>query len=114
MKAIFYESSGFTARVASYLGDEDYRQLQKALLLNPCLGPVMPRTGGFRKLRWIDSRRQKGKRGGLRVIYYWLMQDEQFWLVTIYDKDELLSLTNEQESQLRQAIETELNLRGIQ
>jgi len=114
MKATFYESTGFAASLGQYLDDEDYRQLQHALVINPGLGPVMPRTGGFRKLRWIDSRRHKGKRGGLRVIYYWLLQDDQFWMVAIYDKDELSSLTNDQESQLRQAIETELKHRGIQ
>jgi len=57
----------------------------------------MPRTGGFRKLRWADARRGKGKRGGLRVIYYWLLDDGQFWMFAVYDKDELENLTSDQE-----------------
>jgi hypothetical protein len=64
------------------------------------------------KLRWVDVRRGKGRRGGLRVIYYWLMNDGQFWMFAIYDKDELENLTAEQEKALKGAIEKELKTRG--
>ena len=57
-------------------------------MLNPEAGDVIPGTGGLRKLRFADERRGKGKRGGLRVIYYWWDPGSQFWLFTIYDKDE--------------------------
>ena len=77
------------------------------LLANPESGDLMPRTGGFRKLRWLDNRRGKGKRGGLRVIYYWLPRDAQFWMFTLYNKDEMENLTNVQEQQLKQAITAE-------
>ena len=114
MKALFIETTSFTATVGSYLTDDEYRQLQRELLANPEAGDVMPRTGGFRKLRWADGRRGKGKRGGLRVIYYWLLGDGQFWMFAIYDKDELESLTAAQEKQLKQAITEELRKRGAQ
>lgn len=114
MKAVFLEASMFTATVGNYLTDDEYRQLQSELLANPHTGDVMPRTGGFRKLRWSDSRRGKGKRGGLRVIYYWLLGDGQFWMFAIYDKDELENLTAEQEKALKQAITKELQARGAQ
>ncbi|SER35675.1 hypothetical protein SAMN03159444_03936 [Pseudomonas sp. NFACC02] len=84
------------------------------MLENPVIGDLMPRTGGFRKLRWVDARRGKGKRGGLRVIYYWLAGDGQFWMFSIYDKDELENLTADQERQLKGAIRVELNKRGMQ
>ncbi len=71
----------------------------------------MPRTGGFRKLRWADDRRGKGKRGGLRVIYYWLESDMQIWMFAIYDKDELENLTPTQEKMLKQAISQEVSCR---
>ncbi|MGK4341635.1 toxin [Pseudomonas oleovorans] len=112
MKAIFLETTTFTATVGSYLEDDQYRLLQSELLANPNAGDVMPRTGGFRKLRWADERRGKGKRGGLRVIYYWLMGDGQFWMFAIYDKDELENLTADQEKALRNAITAELKARG--
>lgn len=79
MKALFIETTTFTATV----GDGEYRQLQSEMLANPTVGDVMPRTGGFRKLRWQDSRRGKGKRGGLRVIYYLLSSDGPFWMFAI-------------------------------
>jgi hypothetical protein len=112
MKAIFIETTSFTATVGDYLTDDEYRQLQREMLKNPETGDVMPRTGGFRKLRWSDGRRGKGKRGGLRVIYYWLLGDGQFWMFAIYDKDELENLTADQEKQLKQAITEELRKRG--
>lgn len=94
--------------------DDQYRLLQVELQLNPHAGDVMPRTGGFRKLRRLDERRGKGKRGGLRVIYYWLLDDGQFWMFAIYDKDELENLTADQEKALKTAIGVELKKRGLQ
>ena len=48
----------------------------------------MPGTGGFRKMRWADPRRGKGRRGGLRIIYYDFPRDHQIWLMTLFDKSE--------------------------
>ncbi|MFJ4384649.1 toxin [Pseudomonas sp. NPDC089408] len=111
MEAIFFETSFFTATVSDYLSDDEYKALQQELLMNPECGDVMPRTGGFRKLRWGDRRRGKGKRGGLRVIYYWLSSDGQMWMFAIYDKDELENLTCDQERALKQAITVEVEAR---
>jgi hypothetical protein len=72
MKLAFFETPLFTRLLPEYLNDDSYRALQRTLLENPELGDVMPGTGGFRKIRWEDPRRGKGKRGGLRVIYYYL------------------------------------------
>lgn len=96
----FFEAPAFTRYIAAYLDDDQYRGLQDALAQNPELGDVMPQTGGFRKLRFGDPRRSKGKRGGLRVIYFWFPQDGQIWLMTIYSKDESDDLTAEQKKAL--------------
>jgi hypothetical protein len=56
--------------LSKYLDDDEYRTLQTELAANPELGDVMPRTRGFRKMGWADARRGKGRRGGLRIIYY--------------------------------------------
>ena len=93
MKGIFIETPVFTRLLPEYLSDEDYRELQQALLECPELGVVMPGTGGFRKLRWRDTRRGKGARGGLRVVYYHLAADGEFWMFTLYDKDEISDIT---------------------
>ncbi|MEJ2347439.1 MAG: toxin [Gammaproteobacteria bacterium] len=105
------EAPLFTRLLADYLTDEAYRNLQTALLEDPELGDVMPGAGGFRNLRWPDSRRGKGKRGGLRVIYYHLSADRQIWLFTLYDKDEAVDLSAEEKRLLKQAIQQELAAR---
>ena len=73
MKAVFVELPAFERHRADYLDDEAFLRLQRLLMLNPVAGVVIPGTGGLRKLRFGDERRGKGKRGGLRVIYYWWM-----------------------------------------
>jgi len=111
MKLVFFETPLFTKILSDYLSDQDYRALQIALLENSNMGDLMPGTGGFRKLRWQDSRRGKGKRGGLRVISYHLMEDQQIWFFTLYDKNEAVDLTSDEKKQLKQAIQKELAAR---
>jgi hypothetical protein len=108
---LFIEAPAFTRHLPSYLTDDEYRQLQGALLTNPEAGAVMPQTGGFRKLRWPDSRRGKGTRGGLRIIYYNFRADSQIWLMAMYGKDELEDLTAAQKRTLKAAIDAERQAR---
>ena len=65
----FVETPVFTREVTELLSDDEYRSLQLALLFRPEQGPLIPKSGGLRKLRW--KRGGGGKRGGLRVIYFW-------------------------------------------
>jgi hypothetical protein len=111
MNLVFLETPLFTRLLGDYLGDESYRELQRALMENPELGDVMSGTGGFRKARWNDARRGKGKRGGLRIIYYYLTADHQIWFFTLYDKDEAADLNAEEKKALKKAIQTELKSR---
>lgn len=67
----FFEAPSFTRHLAKYLDEDQYRALQNTLASAPAMGDLIPGTGGFRKLRWADKRRGKGRRGGLRVIYFW-------------------------------------------
>lgn len=68
----FVEAPPFTRHLREYLEDDQYRDLQYVLSRDPESGDLIPGTGGFRKLRWADERRGKGRRGGLRIIYYFL------------------------------------------
>ena len=110
MKAVFVELPPFEHYRAEYL-DDAFLRLQQLLMLNPEAGALIPGTGGLRKLRFADERRGKGKRGGLRVIYYWWDAGLQFWLFTIYDKDEKPDLTKAQRETLKQMIKRELEAR---
>jgi hypothetical protein len=112
MNLIFFETPIFTRYRPDYLDEEAYRQLQNALLDNPERGDIMPGTGGFRKMRWKDQRRGKGKRGGLRVIYYYFVNVCQLWLFTLYDKNEMADLTADEKQALKKAIEAELSARA--
>ena len=107
----FLEARAFTRYVSGYLTDDEYRELQNRLAAAPEHGDVIPGTGGFRKLRWIDPRRGKGRRGGLRVIYYYFPGEQQIWLITLYDKDEASDLTTKERQALKSAIEIELRAR---
>jgi len=62
------EAPGFTKQVERYFTHDEYYALQCALIYKPEAGAVIPGTGGLRKLRWGAG--GKGKRGGVRVVYY--------------------------------------------
>ena len=107
----FIEAPAFARYFSSYLNDDEYRELQNRLAAGPEVGDVVPGTGGFRKQRWADPRRGKGRRGGLRVTYYYFPGEQQIWLMTVYGKDEASDLTAKQRQALKNAIEIELRAR---
>lgn len=107
----FIESPAFSRHYREYLAEDEYRRLQDVLAANPKAGDVMPGTGGFRKVRWSDPRRGKGRRGGLRVIYFYFSADWQIWLMAVYDKDEMSDLSVAEKKALRVAIELETSTR---
>jgi len=111
MKAMFVELPAFARCRAEYLDDEGLHALQTALLENPEAGDVIEGTGGLRKLRRADPRRGKGKRGGLRVIYYWWDGRHQFWLFTLYDKNEMDDLSAKEKKLLKDMLKRELEAR---
>jgi mRNA-degrading endonuclease RelE of RelBE toxin-antitoxin system len=102
----FVETSVFTAAIRRHLDDEQYRQLQIALMLRPEQGPVIQGTGGLRKVRWATT--GAGKRGGLRVIYYWAPGDQAFYLVYADTKAAQGDLTPAQTRQLGRVVREEL------
>lgn len=78
---------------------------------NPSAGDVIEGTGGLRKMRYSDQRRGKGKRGGLRVIHFWWEAGRQFWLFTLYDKDEMDDLSPKERKALKEMLKLELGAR---
>ncbi|GGF91144.1 MULTISPECIES: addiction module toxin RelE [Cysteiniphilum] len=100
MKLIFIETDIFTEDVKALLSDDEYAEFQSYLAENPLIGDVIQQTGGLRKIRW--SAKGKGKRGGVRVIYYYVLPDSQIRLLLIYQKGKQDDLTPEQKKILRQ------------
>lgn len=107
----FIEAPPFARFVDAYLSEADLRALQAALLEHPEAGDVIPGTGGFRKYRWHNVRRSKGRRGGLRVVYYYFPEDQQVWFVAVYRKNDVADLTPAEKKQLKAAISGELEAR---
>jgi mRNA-degrading endonuclease RelE of RelBE toxin-antitoxin system len=81
----FVETKLFTRLVLEYLSDDEYSELQQALIANPEAGAIIPGSGGVRKLRWGLAGR--GKRGGIRVIYYLRTRQGRIWMLTLYPKN---------------------------
>jgi len=82
----FVETKLFTELVGQYLSDDEYLEMQLSLVANPEAGDLVRGSGGLRKLRWRVAGR--GKRGGIRVIYYLRSQQGQMWMLTLYAKNE--------------------------
>lgn len=112
MKAVFVELPAFSRHRASYLDDAALGELQQVLLKNPEAGDVIEGSGGLRKMRHGDARRGKGKRGGLRVIYYWWASGTQFWLFALYDKNEMDDLSADERRALKVLLKRELEARS--
>lgn len=113
MKATFVELPPFQRHRQDYLNDDSFRAFQQMLMENPEAGDVIKGTGGLRKVRFADEKRGKSKRGGLRVIYYWWRPGGQFWLYTLYNKDEMDDLTPAQRKVLKELLKQELDARRV-
>ena len=87
------------------LSDEEYRQLQMELVFHPDMGDVIPGGGGLRKTCWSLGRR--GKRGGVRIIYYWVVESDQILMLFMYAKNKQKNLTPKQLKILRRTIKEE-------
>jgi hypothetical protein len=93
------ETPAFTRLVLGLMGDDDYARLQAAVSSRPDLGKIIRGGGGIRKMRWAGSGR--GKRGGLRLIYYWQSDADRIWMLLLYPKSERDDLSRQQLRQLR-------------
>jgi len=100
---LFVETSTFTKLLPRHLDDDGYAALQAFLSAHPGAGDVIRGTGGVRKIRWAMSGR--GKRGGSRIIYYWLTKEDHVYLLTVYAKGAKDDLTAAERAAWRRAVE---------
>ena len=98
----FIETPTFTRLLAALLSDDDYARLQNVLVENPGRGDLIHGGGGIRKLRFALPGR--GKSGGVRVIYYWLRDDGQIYMLLIYPKSKKDDLTDRETALLREFV----------
>jgi len=103
---VIVETSVFTRRVMAILTDDEYRELQEFVATHPDAGDTIPGSHGLRKLRWRSS--SKGKRGGTRIIYYWLKARDTVLMLFAYKKNERSDLTKDQIRTLRGIVAKEL------
>jgi len=102
---VIIETPTFARQIKELMPDDLYRELQEALWINPMLGALIPRSGGLRKVRWQLPGR--GKRGGVRVIYYWCAPEVQIYMLLAYGKSDQEDLTPKQLKQLKTLVERE-------
>ena len=104
---IIVETHIFTRQVLLLLKDDEYRLLQSVLANRPDAGVVIPSSGGLRKMRWGMA--ERGKRGGVRVIYYWAVKQERILMLLIYPKNVKDDMTQEQLKILRIIVKEEFS-----
>lgn len=99
---IFIETPTFTRLITDLLPDEEYGKLQEELARQPDAGDLIKNGGGIRKLRW--KRTGTGKSGGIRVIYYWITDDDQILMLVAYPKNVKDNLTDKETAILRKLV----------
>lgn len=99
---IFIEDHGFRKRRKGLLNDDELFRLMESLAIHPEQGKVIPRSGGLRKLRW--AAKGHGKRGGVRVIYFWWLADDKILLLDVYAKGKQDDLAADEIEKLKRKI----------
>lgn len=99
---IFIETTFFTRLLGNYLTDDEYNELQEFIIETPDAGAVIQGTSGLRKLRWVSH--HKGKRGGVRVIYYWHVSADHIYMMTLYGKNEMSNLSASEKRALKKIL----------
>jgi len=102
---VFLETPVFTRRIKELVDDDEYRLLQARLIADPDAGDLIPRSGGLRKIRMGVAGR--GKRGGARVIYYWVTAKSQIYMLLAYAKNVQEDLTEGQLRLMRDLVKQE-------
>jgi len=100
---IFKETSVFTRQISKLIPDDAFREFQQELTFNPTAGDVIKGSGGLRKIRWRSA--AGGKRGGIRVIYYWYVADSEIFPLLAYGKKEKADLSVKEVKILRTLVE---------
>lgn len=99
---VFIETPTFTRLITALLDDYEYSKLQGELVKRPDAGDLIKNGGGIRKFRW--KRAGTGKSGGIRVIYYWITENDRLLMLVAYPKSVKDSLTDKETAILRKLV----------
>ena len=99
---VFIETPIFTKKITEFITDESYKDLQQILLFNPEEGKIIKNANGIRKIRWKLPK--QGKRGSLRIIYYYKVISDRIYMLYVYSKKEQKDLTAKQKKILGNTI----------
>jgi len=99
---IFIEDHGFQKRRKGLLDDDELFGLMESLAVHPEVGKVIPGSCGLRKLRW--AAKGHGKRGGVRVIYFWWLADDKILLLDVYAKSKQEDLAADEIEKLKRKV----------
>jgi mRNA-degrading endonuclease RelE of RelBE toxin-antitoxin system len=105
VRLTFKETPVFTRQITDLISDDELSALEWVLMTNPERGDLIRGSGGLRKIRWAGSGR--GKRGGLRVIYYWHVPGSTILFLLAYPKNEQDDLTPAQIKVLKTLVQSE-------
>ena len=98
------ETPTFTKQAAALFSEGEKQELITYLAEHPLAGDVIQGTGGVRKLRFAASGR--GKRGGARVIYYYLDDHMPLYALLVYPKNAKTDLTSAEKKAVSALVET--------
>lgn len=98
MEIVFIETPEFVTKFDKIASDAEMQELQYELFQNPFKGDIIKGTGGARKIRMKISGR--GKRGGARVIYYYVDLQGEIWFLDIYTKSTQKDISESQRMKL--------------
>ena len=100
---VIVETKVFTTLIQELMSDDEYQDLQEALVSRPDLGDIIRGSGGIRKVRW--NLEGTGKSAGVRAIYYWVVNDDHIRMLYVYPKGKQANLTKAQVAKLKEIIE---------
>ena len=98
------ETSMFQKQWPLYWSEEERGEFAAYIAESPDAGDVVPESGGIRKIRW--RRAGSGKSGGVRVIYFTRIAEEEVVLLTLYAKAKTDNITGAKLKEIRRALES--------
>jgi mRNA-degrading endonuclease RelE of RelBE toxin-antitoxin system len=104
------ETSIFVQQIQRLLNDKEYAAFRKYLKENPDIAPIIPGTGGARKMRW--AKKGKGKSGGIRILYLYRSRQGDIFLLLAFAKSDQENLNTDQKKMIKTLINQLKRTRG--